>query len=733
MSFSFSRLHSGRYTAIVLVLLLFCSALHAQIPPGSSYPEAATVDQADTYHGTVVQDPFRWLEDLDSDEVKAWREEQDDFLDRIRRKYLRSYTGLLASISMDYTHRLFGHTMHDIASVKRVWRQGGYTFRLQEIANHKMMLFYTPEGSSDTKPLLQVDELRAYRDEIIRVSSVYMNEEDTRAAVVVRRSGTDLREVHVVDLESGTPTGDVVEGLRSSLVGWCKDGFYYVEFSGSDLFDRVQEQRLMYHTLGTKQKDDIQIVRQEVTDGILSLSVPTSDSVRLHETLLVEFVSKHGSRKFFNAAQLHIGHTGEGLPELQPYLTIPLEDNIDFRVLYKEDDEILAYSNVGAPNGQVLRYNTRMRNQAKLIIPEFQERLEDVARLGDYLFAVYLMDGVSSGYLLDTLGETINQVRFPEGYSLANLAVDYDDSTFVYYVTSFFQPGCVYSFHPRTKIVDHLYGEPLQETDIHYITKIVEYPSKDGTMIPMYITHRRDMERDANTPLLLYGYGGFGVSTKPFYSYFNDHILRRGKGIMAAPCIRGGGEFGQAWHNAGRRLNKQNTFDDFIAAAEYLIEEGYTSPEKLAIQGGSHGGLLVTAAMTQRPELFGAVIAEAPVTDMIRHSQHTTRGLSLDEYGSPQDSVDFFNLLSYSPLHNLKESVAYPPIILVTGDHDDRVHPSHSFKFAAALQAIMGQQESGQVLLKVTEQAGHSGSDNDRYDQEKDAYIMAWLKYHLDF
>jgi len=716
-----------------MLLFLFRAALHAQVPPGSSYPEARTVDQTDTYHGTAVFDPYRWLEDIDSEEVMAWREEQDKFLVQVRRKYLNSYAGLLASISVDYTSRYLGSWMYELASIKDIWHAGGYEYHLKEVGNNKLMLYYVPPGRSEKHLLLDVDALKDYRDQIVRVSSVYLNHEETHAAVVLRRSGTDLREVHVVDLGNGTPTGDVITGMRSTLVGWCKDGFFYVQFAGDELFDRVQEQRLMYHKLGTGQKDDSLIVRQDVSDGVLSFSVPPSDSVLLHETLAVEHVSTHGSRRFFNASLLHVGHMDEGLPELQPFLTIPYQEDIDFRILYKEDDKLLAYSNVGAPNGQLLRYNARMRNQAKLIVPEFQENLEDAARLGEYLFAVYQVDGVSSGYLLDTLGETINMVRFPEGYTLADLGVSFEDSTFLYYVTSFFRRGCMYSFNPRTKIVDIRYGVPLYENDMSYVTRIVEYPSKDSTMIPMYITHRRDMEPDKNTPLLLYGYGGFGVSIKPFYSNLNVDILRRGHGVMAVPCIRGGGEFGQAWHNAGKRLNKQTTFDDFIAAAEFLIDEGYTSPDKLAIQGGSNGGLVVTAVMTQRPELFGAVIAKAPVIDMIRLFQHTTRGLNVDEYGDLEDSIDFHNMLAYSPLHNLKEGVEYPPIMLVTGDHDDRVHPLHSFKFAAAMQAIMGPQQTGQVLLKVTKEAGHSGSDNNRFDQETDAYIMAWLRYHLDF
>ena len=504
---------------------------------------------------------------------------------------------------------------------------------------------------------------------------------------------------------------------------WYKNGILYCKFDvknkDESLKGLIKGYALFYHRIGTNQKDDILIYKPESEYSILDFNISEQKGYAIIK------------REFMNSGKKYYAISFSNLKDSLKFnfkdFIITTKEDLYFDVIGKLNGKFLVQTNYFAPNGAIYKYDPVGINRAEKFIPEYADQLQYSKIMGNKIISAYSTDSVSFGVIKDSTGKFLNIWRIPEGHSFTEFSGEENDSILIFGFHSFFSPATIYQMNVNT-----LEKKPLSSTLINFdinglITRRVYYKSKDSTVIPMYLTYKNGIKLNGKNPVILYGYGGFGVSMEPFFSPANIIFFRNG-GILATPCLRGGGDY-PGWHEKGMRLNKQNTFDDFIAAAEFLISKKYTSSEKLAAMGGSNGGLLVGATMLQRPDLFKVVVSESGAFDMLRYHLYNIGYYYKDEFGNITDSLDFRNLRKYSPVQNVKSDVNYPATLLVASDNDDRVSPFHSFKFMAALQAN-GTTINPDVIY-YEKNAGHSGSDAIEKRIETQAYIYAFIFKYL--
>ena len=655
---------------------------------GFIYPSSRKDDQVDDYHGTKVADPYRWLENPDSEETTAWVEAQN--------KVTFGYLGEIPAREQ-IKQRLT--QLWDYEKFGIPFKQGNRYFYFKNDGLQNQSVLYTLT-SLDAEPTVLIDPNTLSEDGTIALSGLAISEDGNLMAYGLSTSGSDWTEWKVRDVETSSDRTDRIKWVKFSGASWTHDGqgFFYSRYDepneASILEDINYYQKLYYHKLGTPKSEDIIIYhRPDQKEWMFGAGV-TEDG-----RYLIISVSQSTDPKnlvFYKDLQT---------PDA-PVVELISEFEANYSLIDNDGSIFWFRTDLDAPRGRVIAIdiNNPARENWKEVIPQSAETLESLGLLNNQFVADYLKDAQSSIKIFNLDGSFIREVELPRIGSAGGFGGKrYDRETF-YSFTSFTTPATIYRYD-MVSGESTIFRQPnVDFNPDNYETKQVFYSSKDGTRVPMFITHKKGLQLDGNNPTLLYGYGGFSVSLTPYFSVSNLVWMEMG-GIYALPNLRGGGEYGEEWHQAGTKLNKQNVFDDFIAAAEWLIDNKYTKPEKLAISGGSNGGLLVGACMTQRPDLFGAALPAVGVMDMLRFHKFTIGWAWCSDYGSPDNPEEFKALYAYSPLHNLKPGTAYPATMITTADHDDRVVPAHSFKFAAGLQAAHTGEKP--VLIRIETKAGH--------------------------
>jgi len=679
-----------------IVLSLFCHygfscfAFHAMTAayPPITYPASPKVDQVDDYHGVKVADPYRWLENPDSPETKAWVEAQNQV----------TTTFLEAIPARDRLKQRLTQ-LWDFEKFGIPFREGDRYFYFKNDGLQNQSVLYTLQ-SLDAPATVLLDPNLLSSDGTIALAGLSISDDGHYLAYGLSTSGSDWQDWKVRDIATGDDLPDTIKWVKFSGASWTKDGqgFFYSRYDEPNDKTKLEDinyfQKLYYHRLGTPQSEDILIYeRPDKKDWGFSGGV-TEDG----KYLLISVWLGTDPRNLLFYKDL-------SQPQA-PVVEVVNTFEADYGYIGNEGTRFWFRTDLQAPRSRVIEIDLAQPDRAhwREVIPQATETLESVSLLNHHLVAAYLKDAHSQVKIYSLAGDLVRQIELPGIGSVGGFDGKADDIETFYSFTSFTTPTTIYHYDMVTG-KSTLFRQP--KVDVHpegYEIKQVFYRSNDGTQVPMFIVHKKGLVLNGNNPTYLYGYGGFGVSLSPSFSVSNLVWMELG-GVYAVANLRGGGEYGEDWHQAGTKLKKQTVFDDFIAAAEWLIANQYTSSKKLAIAGGSNGGLLVGAVMTQRPELVGAALPAVGVMDMLRFHKFTIGWAWTSEYGSPEDPEEFKALYAYSPLHNLKPGTAYPATLITTADHDDRVVPAHSFKFAAALQAAHA--GDAPVFIRIETKAGH--------------------------
>ena len=692
-------------TIPTLLLLLLSELLPAQ--QGLRYPATLKEPVVDTLWGEMVSDSYRWMENVRSPKVQEWIISQE----KLTQKSSRGVGG-----KEEIINKL------SRVSYKPLIRQEGIYFYYSYAKEGETPSLYM-QKSERQEPTLLFNPGSIARGENISISDFAYSPGNQTVALVLSSNGSDWKTIRFLSLTSRLLIKDELKFVKYSTVAWHKNGIFYARYlvdSTAEAFEgNIGGRALYYHRLGTSQNEDILIFKPAETTDFFSYDViPNGKCLVIYHTLR----NSNGSNNVVSSVSL----SDTSSYKLKPCIAIP-DDRYQYEVVGSLNDSLMVFTNLLAPNGQVILFSKDKMNDGRRLIPEQNSLLTQVKLLNGKLVCQYNNHQREEVSIYSLSGKKISQWNIPEGFSITELTGSATDSIAVYSFHSYYTPPTVYKLNLNT-----YERKPMGKTIVGYnhrlfTTLLLTYKSKDSTEIPMFVTYKRGTVLNGNNPLLLYGYGGFGISTKPFYEPKLMAFLLDG-GILAVPAIRGGGDF-PGWHDAGRRLNKQNSINDFIAAAEYLIANQFTNPNRLAAMGGSNGGLVVGAAINRQPELFKAAVAESGVFDMLRYHCYNIGYSYLPEYGSVADSADFVNLRSYSPVQNVKQDVRYPSVLLVASDNDDRVSPFHSFKFLATLQDKAAKENS--YLLYYQRNAGHSGSEVYNAELKKKAFVMGWIEREL--
>jgi len=700
--------------AIILFSLLFAmlTLISAAQTSQLTYPQARRSDQVDDYHGTKVEDPYRWLEDTDSAETHAWVEAEN-------------------KITFGYLEQIpYRQAIH--ARLTRLWNYerfttpsqhgGRYFFQHNTGLQQQNVLLVAESLNAEPRVLLDPNTLSP--DGTVALAGEAISDNGKLMAYGIATSGSDWNEWHVRDIDTGNDFPDDLKWLKFSGASWTKDnrGFFYSRYDepkGAALRETNYFQKLYYHRLGTAQSDDKLIYERPDFKEMMFDGAVSDDGHYLIITVAQDTSSKN--RLYYKDL------TQPDSP------VVKLLDDFDAEYVFIDNDGPIFWfrTDLDAPRGRLIAIDTRHPERAnwKTLVAQGPDKLEFANAVNNSFFLVYLKDARSEVRVHDLNGTFLRNVDLPGIGTAVGFGGKRKDKETFYAFTSFIAPATVYRYDPVAG-KSTVYRQPKVDFDpSRYETRQVFYHSKDGTRVPMFLTYKKGIKLDGENPTLLYAYGGFDISLTPFFSVPNLVWLEMG-GIYAQPNLRGGGEYGEEWHQAGMKLKKQNVFDDFIAAAEWLIANKYTSTPKLAIRGGSNGGLLIGACVTQRPDLFGVALPEVGVMDMLRFHKFTIGWAWTSDYGSSDNPEEFKALYAYSPLHNLKPGTKYPPTLIATSDHDDRVVPGHSFKFAATMQA--DQAGSAPILIRIETKAGHGAGKSITKLIDETADTWAFVAHNLN-
>ena len=674
-----------------------------------NYPTTKKVDTVTNYFGTDVKDPYRWLEDDMSEETAAWVSAENE-----------ATFGYLSQIPYreELKNRL--EKLWNYEKVGSPSIEGDYTYFYKNNGlQNQYVLYRFKEGE---EPEVFLDPNTFSEDGTTSLSEISFSKNGKLVAYTISEGGSDWRKVIIMDAISKEIKEDTLIDVKFSQLAWKGNkGIFYSSYEkpkGSELSAKTDQHRLFYHKLGTNQKNDEIIFGDKEKRRYVNGSV-TEDGKFL---IISASVSTSGNELYYKRLSPVPG-------EIKPIIT---GFDYDTSVLDHKGNKFLLVTNVNAPNKRIVETPVQKPTSENWvdIIPETKNVLSP-SKASGFIFAKYMVDAVSQVKQYDYSGKLVREIELPGVGTAGGFGGKKDAKTLYYSFSNYITPGSIYSFEPKQGI-SKLYKKP--EIDFNsdsFESKQVFFTSKDGTKVPMIISYKKGIELNGKNPTILYGYGGFNISLTPSFSITNAVWMEQG-GIYAVPNLRGGGEYGKDWHKAGTKLQKQNVFDDFITAAEYLIENKYTSSDFLAIRGGSNGGLLVGATMTQRPELMKVALPAVGVMDMLRYHTFTAGAGWAYDYGTAEDSKEMFDYLKgYSPVHNVKEGVAYPATLVTTGDHDDRVVPAHSFKFAAELQAK--QAGDNPTLIRIETNAGHGAGTPVSKTIEQYADIFGFTLYNMGF
>ena len=649
------------------------------------YPETKKCDTVDNYFGTAVPDPYRWLEDDYSEETANWVKAQN----AVTQQFLSQ---------IPYREQMKSHLMEIMNYPKEgaPWKKGDrYFFYRNDGLQNQSVLYYKNTLDGEAVELLDPNKLSD--DGTVALSTLDISDDGNYLGYAISRNGSDWQEIYVKNIETGEVLNDHLVWVKFSGIAWKDDGFFYSRFPEpkNELSGVNENGKLYYHKIGTEQSAD-QLAYEDRTNPNISFS---ADVVNKRYLVIYGSESTSGNSLYFKDLD----------KKNAQFVKVVTTFEDDYSVVDELDGNLLVMTNHDAPEYKVV--SIPMDNPApenwKDVIPAAKEVLAGVSHIGKRLIANYTKDARSLVKILDESGKFLDNLDNDMIGSIGGFAGEPEETETFYTVTSYITPATIYRYDITNNKSTLYKKSEINFNSDDYTTEQVFYTSKDGTKVPMFITHKKGIKMDGNNPTLLYGYGGFNISLTPGFSVTRIAWLEQG-GVLAVANLRGGGEYGRAWHEAGTKLQKQNVFDDCIAAAEYLIAQGYTSPKKLALQGGSNGGLLVGAVVNQRPDLFAVAIPQVGVMDMLRYHKFTIGRYWAVDYGTSEDSKEMFEYLyKYSPLHSIQNGVEYPAILVTTADHDDRVVPAHSFKYAATLQnSDIGDRPH---LIRIESNAGHGG------------------------
>ena len=678
-----------------------------------AYPPTRKSDFSETIHGTAIADPYRWLEDDNAPETKAWVEAQN----KVTFGYLKSIPqrdAIRKRLTQTWNYERYGVPFK---------RGGRYFYTRNDGLQNQSVLYWA--DSLDALPKVLIDPNKLSSDGTIALTATDVTDDGRLLAYGLAVAGSDWQEIKVRDVASGKDLPDHIKWVKFSRPSWTKDGkgFFYSRYDEPSEKDRLTKtnyfHKLYYHVLGTPQSQDVLVYHRpdkkdwgfggQVTDDGRFLVISASQGSSPKNRVLYKDLSKAAD---------------------SPVVELLMDFDAEYEFIDNDGTTFWFKTDLSAPRGRVVAIDVSRpaRENWKDLIPESRDTLGRINAVGGQFVAVYLQDARSAVKTFALDGTPRGEIPLPGIGSANGFQGKRSDTETFYSFASFTTPGTIYRLD-ATKNQSTVFKQPKVAFDPEkYETKQVFYASKDGTKIPMFITHRKGLSLDGTNPTLLYGYGGFAISLTPSFSAGNAVWLEMG-GVYAVPNLRGGGEYGEEWHQAGTKLRKQNVFDDFLAAAQYLIDQKYTSRDKLAVMGGSNGGLLVGAAMTQRPQLFKAAIPAVGVMDMLRFHKFTIGWAWATDYGSADNPEEFKALLAYSPYHNLRPGTKYPSALVTTADHDDRVVPAHSFKFAARLQEMHG--GDNPVLIRIETRAGHGAGKPTQKQIDYQADVWAFLVREL--
>ena len=675
------------------------------------YPKTRKSETVDTYFGTPVADPYRWLEDDMSDETGAWVKAQNE----VTFNYLEKIPfreALKQRLEKLWNYEKLGSP----------FKEGNYTYFYKNNGLQNQYVLYRKQGEGKEEVFLDPNTFS--EDGTTSLAGLSFTKDGSLAAYLISEGGSDWRKAIVINAQTMEVVEDTLTDIKFSGISWKgNDGFYYSSYDkpeGSELSAKTDQHKVYYHKLGTSQKEDQLVYGGTEAEKHRYIGASVSEDERY--LLISAAVSTSGNKLFIKDLS----------QENSPLVPIVEDTDSDNYVIENEGSKLYIVTNRNAPNKRIVTVDAENPGEENWVdfIPE-TENVLTAGTGGGYFFAEYMVDAISKVFQYDYDGKLIREVKLPGVGSASGFGGKKENKEFYFSFTNYIIPGSSFKYNVETGAYTSYWTPDIDFNSEDYESNQVFYTSKDGTKVPMIITHKKGLKLNGKNPTILYGYGGFNISLTPAFSIANAVWLEQG-GIYAVPNLRGGGEYGKKWHDAGTKMNKQNVFDDFIAAGEYLIENKYTSSDYLAVRGGSNGGLLVGATMTQRPDLMKVALPAVGVLDMLRYHTFTAGAGWAYDYGTSEESKEMFEYLKgYSPVHTIKEGVDYPATLVTTGDHDDRVVPAHSFKFAAELQA----KQSGKnpTLIRIETNAGHGAGTPVSKTIEQYADIFAFTLYNMGF
>tara|TARA_R110002049_G_scaffold28018_1_gene96048 strand:- start:83973 stop:86087 length:2115 start_codon:yes stop_codon:yes gene_type:complete len=688
-----------------------CETNTTKEPITVNYPITKKVDTVDNYFGTDVKDPYRWLEDDRSSETEAWVKAQNIVS-----------SGYLNEIPFrdDLKNRL--EKLWNYEKLGAPFKEGDYTYFYKNDGLQNQYVVYRKKDGQD--PSVFLDPNTFSEEGTTSLAGLSFTKDGSLAAYLISEGGSDWRKGIVIDTKTLQIVEDTLVDIKFSGLSWLGNkGFYYSSYdkpNGSELSAKTDQHKVYFHKLGTPQKDDVLIFGGKPSEKHRYIGANVTED---QNYLTISAATSTSGNKLF-IQDLNSPNA--------PLITIINDTESDNYLIENVGSRLFIVTNRNAPNKKIVTVDAANPSPENWVdfIPETENVLSP-NKGGGYFFAEYMVDAISKVLQYDYDGKLIREVKLPGVGSASGFGGKKEDIEFYFSFTNYIVPGSSYKYNVETGEYETYWKPEIDFNPEDYESNQIFYSSKDGTKVPMIITHKKGLDLNGKNPTLLYGYGGFNISLTPAFNIVNAVWLEQG-GVYAVPNLRGGGEYGKAWHDEGTKFKKQNVFDDFIAAAEYLIENKYTSSDYLAIRGGSNGGLLVGATMTQRPELMKVALPAVGVLDMLRYHTFTAGAGWAYDYGTAEESEAMFNYLKgYSPVHNVKKGIAYPATLVTTGDHDDRVVPAHSFKFAAELQEK--QTGPNPTLISIETDAGHGAGTPVSKTIAQYADIFGFTFYNMGF
>lgn len=676
-----------------------------------TYPHTETINHTDEYFGKKINDPYRWLEDDTSKKTEAWVKEQN----AVTNQYLSS---------IPYRDKIKKRLteLWDYPKNSAPQKEGDYFLTYKNDGLQNQSVLFVQKGLNG-KPEVLIDPNKLSSDGTVALQATAFSKGQKYFAYAVSASGSDWQEIYILDFATRTLIKEKLEYVKFTGISWAgDDGFYYSGYErpkseATKYSAKTEFQKIFYHKIGTQQSED-KLIYQDKEHPLRYVGASLTED----ERFLVLGISE-GT----DGSEIKIKDLTD--KSATAFTTLVPGFKTNANVVDNIGGKLLVQTNEGAPNYKVILIDPKnLQANPKVIIPEQSEKLEGISTGGGKLFASYLKNACTQVVQYNIDGTLERRIQLPGLGTASGFGSYKQDDYFFYSFTSYVYPPTIFRYDIKTGKSELYKKSEVKFNPDEYETKQVFYPSKDGSKVSMFITHKKGIQLDGTNPTLLYGYGGFNISLTPSFSVANMVFLENG-GVYCVANLRGGGEYGEEWHRGGMLEHKQNVFDDFIAAAEYLISQKYTTPKRLAIRGGSNGGLLVGACLTQRPELFGVAIPQVGVLDMLRYHKFTVGWGWAVEYGSSDNADQFNYLIRYSPLHHIKKGICYPATLVTTADHDDRVVPAHSFKFAATLQAH--QSCENPILIRIDSKAGHGAGKPTTKLIDEAADIWSFVFYNM--